>query len=135
MGPDEILTDAQRLRRGFELFKSETDSSLSSFPSECCDFATWICLLFFHANGFEGLRDLRAHVSASDKHRWLEVDGLTVDITADQFGQAAVIVSPDSAWHTSLTLIENEAIEGERLESLHRKQFSKEVLARLLEWA
>ena len=32
-------------------------------------------------------------------HAWLKVDGQIVDITADQFGQSAVIVSAVSRWH------------------------------------
>jgi hypothetical protein len=35
-------------------------------------------------------------------HAWLEVEGVTVDITADQFGQAPVIVARTSPWHQSL---------------------------------
>lgn len=32
-------------------------------------------------------------------HTWLNVCGIIVDITADQFGRSAVIVTRQSAWH------------------------------------
>ncbi len=32
-------------------------------------------------------------------HAWLLVDGTIVDITADQFGEASVIVTTSSPWH------------------------------------
>jgi hypothetical protein len=36
-------------------------------------------------------------------HAWIEVDGIIVDITADQFGQAPVIVTRHSPWHQTWT--------------------------------
>jgi hypothetical protein len=32
-------------------------------------------------------------------HAWIEVDGIIIDITADQFGQPPVIVAVHSPWH------------------------------------
>jgi hypothetical protein len=37
------------------------------------------------------------------RHFWLEVDGAMIDITADPFGEAAVIVGSPTAFHRSLT--------------------------------
>lgn len=37
-------------------------------------------------------------------HAWLEVGDMTIDITADQFGAPAVIVSKQSDWHQSLQI-------------------------------
>jgi hypothetical protein len=39
------------------------------------------------------------------KHEWLEVDGIIVDITSDQFegrNRFAVVVSRNSSWHAEL---------------------------------
>jgi hypothetical protein len=33
-------------------------------------------------------------------HAWLEVEGIVIDITADQIGLPPVIVSEDSQWHS-----------------------------------
>lgn len=32
-------------------------------------------------------------------HAWVDVGGIIIDITADQFGQPPVIVTRESAWH------------------------------------
>jgi hypothetical protein len=37
------------------------------------------------------------------RHSWLEVDGVVVDLTADAFGEASVVVGPGTAFHRSLT--------------------------------
>ena len=37
------------------------------------------------------------------RHFWLEIDGAVVDLTADAFGEAAVMVGPRTAFHQSLT--------------------------------
>ena len=35
-------------------------------------------------------------------HAWLEVGGILVDVTADQFGRPPVIVAERSRWHERL---------------------------------
>ncbi len=37
------------------------------------------------------------------RHDWLEVDGSVVDMTADPFGEAPVVVGARTAFHESLT--------------------------------
>ena len=37
------------------------------------------------------------------RHFWLEVDGAVIDLTADPFGEAPVVVGPRTAFHDSLT--------------------------------
>lgn len=39
-------------------------------------------------------------------HAWLEVEGFTIDITADQFGREPVTVTKYSSWHQSLPIIQ-----------------------------
>jgi hypothetical protein len=46
-------------------------------------------------------------------HAWVEFDGIIADITADQFGQAPVIVTRDSAWHRQLTHLERLPLNRE----------------------
>jgi hypothetical protein len=36
------------------------------------------------------------------RHYWLELDGAVVDLTADAFGQPAVVVGPPTAFHHTL---------------------------------
>ena len=40
---------------------------------------------------------------AGARHFWLEINGTVVDLTADPFGQPAVVVGPRTAFHDSLT--------------------------------
>lgn len=59
------------------------------------------------------------------RHFWVEVDGAVIDLTADPFGEAAVVVGPRTAFHHSLTsLVAEDA--GHVLASL-----SADDLARL----
>lgn len=37
-------------------------------------------------------------------HAWLEVEGFTIDITADQFGEPPVVVTTASRWHQALAV-------------------------------
>lgn len=46
---------------------------------------------------------LRSSEHAAARHYWLEIDGAVVDLTADAFGEAAVVVGPRTAFHRSLT--------------------------------
>lgn len=39
------------------------------------------------------------HPDSDGSHAWVEVGGVVVDITADQFGLPAVIVTIESPWH------------------------------------
>ncbi len=80
---------------------------LPRFPQRCCNFAANLLLLELADAGFTRLRrmmgtvqdprgdDLAAHV-------WVQAGDLTVDITADQYGQPDVIVEPNSNWHLLL---------------------------------
>jgi len=42
------------------------------------------------------------------RHFWLELDGAVVDLTADPFGEAAVVVGSRTAFHHSLTSLATE---------------------------
>jgi hypothetical protein len=42
------------------------------------------------------------------RHFWLEVDGTVVDLTADPFGEPAVVVGSRTAFHQSLTSLVSE---------------------------
>ena len=42
---------------------------------------------------------LRSDQSQFHSHAWIEVGGVIIDVTADQFGEDSVIVTLDAAWH------------------------------------
>lgn len=86
-------------------------SWLHRFPTDCCDHTS--NLMFLHLDrclgGHHSIDLIRGEVQTGGedttpptKHVWVEVDGFTVDITADQFGQEPVIVLPFSPWHRGL---------------------------------
>jgi hypothetical protein len=46
------------------------------------------------------------------RHFWLEVDGIVIDLTADPFGEAAVVVGSRTPFHHSLTsLVADDAAQ------------------------
>lgn len=61
--------------------------------------------------------DVREYGKGFDRHVWMVLDGISIDITADQFPGISekVIVSRQSEWHDSLRLISEEpwALGGE----------------------
>ena len=65
----------------------------------------------------------------SARHHWLEVGGAIVDLTADAFGEAAVVIGSPTSFHRSLAeRIEQDAAEA--LSSLTEDEASR--LARQL---
>ena len=48
-------------------------------------------------------------------HRWLESDGLAIDVTADQFGQEPIVVTRRSRWHQSFQNIKFEALTDDEV--------------------
>ena len=52
------------------------------------------------------------HSDPAVRHSWLEVDETVVDLTADPFGEAPVVVGARTAFHRSLTslVVEDAAV-------------------------
>ena len=84
---------------------------INHWPKDCCD-APYLFLLIYDL-GHRGMIRVRADVSqygkSFQKHVWMVVDGITVDISADQFPDMAepVIVSRFSEWHNALPIIDS----------------------------
>ena len=133
----EIKAHAEWLRRGFELYRLEADPdfSFSRFPEQCCDFTTDICQLYFECFGLTDLWNVNAKVSSVQKHVWLEIGTVIVDITADQFQQPKVIVGTNSKWHRGLQVSERRIYDPEWQERISERGSFREVLERVLELA
>lgn len=114
---DKLRRKVELLRRAIALAKTSEDTEISDhrhvkrWPKDCCD-APYLFFLVYEL-GFRGrIRKFVADVShygkPFEKHVWMQVDGVTVDITADQFPdiEEQAIVSRSSPWHDSLKLIE-----------------------------
>lgn len=66
-----------------------TSLSASKFPSACCDDSSQILAAYLTDNGFFGAVLIRGKYGGKNEellsHVWLDLDGLKIDITADQF--------------------------------------------------
>ena len=102
-----LKAEVYRFRHAIDQYvEREPHPFLTQFPAGCCKHASLLLARYFGemqrmkpeliANGRrineEGHRE---------SHAWLELDGIVIDITADQFGKDIdkVIVTPCSAFH------------------------------------
>lgn len=145
MDSDErIRLVAQELRFTIERAQQAQASIpwLKRFPAKCCNFASNLLLLKLSAAGAGSLRRMIGTVCDErgddlSTHVWVLAGELTVDITADHYGQPAVIVESGSDWHQSLKDIKPfiaaqdlaEGIEASRLVQI--RELYKDVMAEL----
>lgn len=99
---NEIRKLAKEFRAAFAELKAEDvplSEHLLNFPRGCCGDASDLLVEYFRQKGIEV--ESVSGVRRSGTHAWLEVDGLIVDITADQFPgvQEEVLVTHDKSWH------------------------------------
>ncbi len=78
------------------------------FPRGCCGDTSVLLAEYLTQNGYTGVQLISADNGGDERelysHAWLEVDGIVVDITADQFDDydiPAVFVSDQSDFHDS----------------------------------
>lgn len=97
---EEVRSNTVRFRNAIERCRGRLKAiSLKHFPlGSCSDVSDMLGMYLREACGVEC-----EHVSGQEdghSHAWLELGGITVDITADQFqGNEAVIVSDTSDFH------------------------------------
>jgi hypothetical protein len=127
---EAILREATRVRRALEVLAKQDEGKLKDFPNQCCDIATHVLGLRLYDLGLRGFAEHLAYVEEDRLHRWLDVGGLVVDITADQFGEPAVIVSADSQWHLARAVQERIAFAEKHVELL--RSFSMARYTRLV---
>lgn len=97
---DHLRTLAARMRQAFEQYAASTpDMMFKSFPRATCGpTAELIGRYLSEVCGLDA-QHVEARCSDGWTHAWVVVGDILVDITADQFGQAPVIVTRDSPWH------------------------------------
>jgi hypothetical protein len=83
-----------------------------NFPRGACQRVSYILAKFFIAEFGIELLYVHADFERGD-HGWLDWNGLTIDITGDQFGWPRVIVQRNSQWHNSPGLHLREPIHFE----------------------
>lgn len=94
------------------------DIVFERFPAGSCGDAALLLGRLLSEHGARDIRYVLGKRRVGDdwgSHAWLTVDGLIVDITADQFEDmdAPVIVAKTSAWHTGGWQIERDGLPGD----------------------
>lgn len=118
---DELLHVASSVRVACESLRDSGAEHFAGFPTDRCNLACRILGLHL----FElGAADISELVGGPDgeRHCWLVVGGIIVDITADQFDQPSVVVAADSAWH--------RAREKTRKQTTYDAEFCQELMTR-----
>jgi hypothetical protein len=99
---DSLRKLAVRFRRAIESCRAKLPIGLKDFPFGSCLDASLLLGHYLEQSDVgkpiyvSGTKDGRTHM-------WLEMDGVIIDITADQFGDAPerVMVTRDTAWHVN----------------------------------
>jgi hypothetical protein len=83
---------------------NEMPEGSEEFPKNCCHRISEVLAIYLKSKGIEGIKYIHCanYKFPSGVHCWLEVDGLAVDITADQFEEVntKVIVQSRNIWHS-----------------------------------
>ena|SRR5215204_3097983 len=98
---DNLGELARRFRAGLEnCDQTKLPVGLRAFPSGACADASLLLSKYLQEKG-EGKAEYVSGTDGNQTHAWLELDGILIDITADQFNSSIdpVIVSTNSTWH------------------------------------
>ena len=94
---------ATRARRIFEAHSRDSkDRMFETFPYGACGHTSDLLGSYLRNEfGLDALfiQACRRGSASYCPHAWLLIDAIVVDITADQFGEASVIVATNSPWH------------------------------------
>ena len=103
---EQMKDRVEQIRSAFEDLRDsgEAEGSLRNFPNQCCNIACDVLGFFFYDWGADNVSQRCGRITTDQNHCWLVVDGMIVDITADQFGQPKIIVSRESPWHDRLEI-------------------------------
>lgn len=98
---NELLKECKIIRNILEKNKNNMDVEwFKFFPRGCCKEASLVLAKHLHKKEF-GIADIICGERNCETHIWLEIEGVIVDITADQFEDIdeAVIVVESSIFH------------------------------------
>lgn len=99
-----ITQQATAFRRAIEQCRDRLRAiSLKDFPHGSCGDATDMLGMFL-TDAIEVKADYVSGWNTGQSHAWLMYSGLFIDITADQFGKAPVIVTAESDWHNRFAI-------------------------------
>lgn len=89
---------------------------LTSFPTACCEYASLLLAWFLVEEQPNIQVELVTGELVTDRqsrHVWLSIDGLNVDITADQFDVRlpCVLITSLGEWHARYDLVHREIFD------------------------
>jgi hypothetical protein len=127
---ENLRSHVVRLRTAIDRARTEHPGGMNlpfigHWPKDCCD-SPYLFLLLYDL-GCRGMIRKYADVShfgkGFEKHVWIVVDGITIDISADQFPGVSdgVIVTRHSPWHEALRLIEEWPWASDREDDLYER--------------
>lgn len=104
----KLVEVASKVRTAMEAFSEGAADNVvwQSFPNGCCGIASDLLGRALIELGFANVVYVNGEqiIDGREKsHAWIKVGDVIVDITADQFGGAPVIVTINSPWHTAWT--------------------------------
>ncbi len=110
MEQKEIVGLASKFRTALEKLAVEPEAFWKTitnrFPNGCCDDASMLFAAYLADHGYPGAMWVHGENGGRTcelkSHVWLELGGLIIDLTADQFGGydlPAVLVTPFSSFH------------------------------------
>jgi len=99
---ERIRSLASQFRKAIECDRSKLSIAFNEFPCGSCGEASMLLGTFLKERDAGAFRYVSGK-RAGKSHAWLELDGLIVDITADQFSDCneQVIVTSHSLFHES----------------------------------
>lgn len=98
---DNLGELARRFRSALETCdRTRLPVGLQGFPSGACGDASLLLAKYLQENG-QGKSEYVSGNDGGQTHAWLELDGVIIDITADQFNRSndPVIVTTNSTCH------------------------------------
>jgi hypothetical protein len=103
---ERLMQTATGFRAAIErTFAESITPRLPYFPEGACKLVTKLMALHLLKNdGARVIRIASGHFPGKEsfaRHSWLLVDGTIVDLTADPFGEAPVVVATSTAFHDS----------------------------------
>ena len=121
---------ALSFRRACERVQLEQHDPFSHFPRGACGDASLLLSKFLRKHGFEEITYVCGVASEEDdirSHAWLEIEGLLVDVTADQFPNhpgPPVLVTRDRSWHAHFRETDRFRADVDAYDAITRARFS-----------
>ncbi|WP_133245555.1 hypothetical protein [Pelagibaculum spongiae] len=108
-------------------------SPLKGFPADCCEIASYLLAKFLTEElGLENVMMVRGENphEITQRHVWLKIDGMDIDITANQFPTTNKIffVENNSQWHKQFNVFEELTGDFDYLYDRYEDQVSTDYL-------